>query len=91
MPRKRISDYGVCKAAIERDLLDQARQLHFPAVMLHPGHLVGAAWIPLNFNPVVFADLAAGGEISLPNFGPETLDHVHADDVAQAFIKARAN
>jgi len=44
-----------------------------------------------NFNPVVFADLAAGREISLPNLGRETLHHVHADDVAQAFMKAMAN
>ena len=94
-PRKPISDYGIRKAAIENYLLDQARRLHFPAVVLHPGHLVGTGWTPLNpaanFNPAVFADLAAGREISLPNLGRETLHHVHADDVAQAFVKAMAN
>jgi len=44
-----------------------------------------------NFNPAVFACLAAGREIALPNLGRETLHHVHADDVAQAFVKAIAN
>ena len=44
-----------------------------------------------NFNPAVFADLAAGREITLPNLGRETLHHVHADDVAQAFVKAMSN
>jgi nucleoside-diphosphate-sugar epimerase len=44
-----------------------------------------------NFNPAVFADLAAGREIALPNLGRETLHHVHADDVAQAFVKAMGN
>ena len=41
-----------------------------------------------NFDPAVFADLAAGREIALPNLGRETLHHVHADDVAQAFMQA---
>jgi nucleoside-diphosphate-sugar epimerase len=91
-PRRPISDYGVRKAAIEAYLLDEARQHRFPATVLHPGHLVGTGWIPLNpaahFNPVVFEDLAAGREIALPNLGRETLHHVHADDVAQAFVQA---
>jgi nucleoside-diphosphate-sugar epimerase len=94
-PRKPISEYGVRKAAIEAYLLDQARRYNFPAVVLHPGHLVGPGWTPLNpagnFNPAVFADLAHGREIALPNLGRETLHHVHADDVAQAFMKAIAN
>lgn len=91
-PRCPISDYGVRKAAIESYLLDEARRNGFPATVLHPGHLVGTGWMPLNpaanFNPAVFADLAAGREIALPNLGRETLHHVHADDVAQAFVKA---
>jgi nucleoside-diphosphate-sugar epimerase len=94
-PRNPISDYGVRKAAIESYLLDQARSRQFPAAILHPGHLVGTGWMPLNpaanFNPAVFAGLAAGREIALPNQGRETLHHVHADDVAQAFVSAMAN
>jgi nucleoside-diphosphate-sugar epimerase len=91
-PRNPISDYGVRKAAIESYLLEEARTNQFPATILHPGHLVGVGWMPLNpaanFNPGVFADLAAGREIALPNQGRETLHHVHADDVAQAFVRA---
>src|SRR5665213_201539 len=94
-PRKPFGDYGIRKAAIETYLLDRARRHGFPAVVLHPGHLVGPGWVPLNpaahFNPAVFADLANGREITLPNLGRETLHHVHADDVAQAFMKAIAN
>jgi nucleoside-diphosphate-sugar epimerase len=94
-PRRPISDYGVRKAEIEAYLLDAARRHRFPATVLHPGHLVGTGWIPLNpaanFNPAVFADLAAGGEVALPNLGRETLHHVHADDVAQAFVQAMAH
>jgi nucleoside-diphosphate-sugar epimerase len=67
----------------------------FPATVLHPGHIVGEGWIPLNpagnFNPEVFIKLAKGEELILPNLGLETVHHVHADDVAQAFMKAMNN
>jgi nucleoside-diphosphate-sugar epimerase len=91
-PRRPISDYGCRKAAIEKFLLAEARQNGFPATVLHPGHLVGPGWTPLNpaanFNPRVFTDLARGNEVILPNFGMETVHHVHAEDVAQAFLKS---
>jgi nucleoside-diphosphate-sugar epimerase len=94
-PRRPISEYGERKAAIEEYLLKQARENHFPATVLHPGHLVGPGWAPINptanLNPTIFADLACGREIALPNIGMETVHHVHADDVAQAFVKAIAN
>lgn len=93
--RAPISDYGRRKAEIEAFLLNEARRDGFPATVLHPGHLVGPGWVPLNpqanFNPQVFADLARGNEIALPNLGRETIHHVHADDVAQAFVQALAN
>jgi nucleoside-diphosphate-sugar epimerase len=66
-----------------------------PITVLHPGHIVGEGWAPLNpaghFNPQVFTDLAAGRELTLPNLGLETVHHVHADDVAQAFVRAMAH
>lgn len=94
-PRRPFGDYGVNKAAIERYLLDEARRNGFPATLLHPGHIVGPGWAPLNpeghFNPEVFSKLAQGKQITLPNFGLETVHHVHADDVAQIFMGALAN
>ncbi len=91
-PRRPFGDYGINKAAIERYLLDEARRKGFPATLLHPGHIVGPGWAPLNpeghFNPEVFSKLAQGQEITLPNFGMETVHHVHADDVAQIFMGA---
>jgi nucleoside-diphosphate-sugar epimerase len=54
--------------------------------------LVGSGWSPINpagnFNPSVFDDLSHGRPVRLPNFGLETLHHVHADDCAQAFERA---
>ena len=91
-PRRPFGEYGIQKAAIEAYLLDEARRNGFPATALHPGHIVGPGWAPLNpaghFNTGVFAQLARGEELALPNFGLETVHHVHADDVAQSFTQA---
>jgi nucleoside-diphosphate-sugar epimerase len=93
-PRKPFGQYGIDKAQIETVLLDEARRNGFPATILHPGHIVGVGWAPLNpaghFNLEVFERLARGDELMRPNLGMETVHHVHADDVAQAFIKAIA-
>jgi len=91
-PRRPFGQYGIQKAAIEEYLLDQSRRHGFPATIIHPGHIVGPGWVPLNpaghFNSQVFATLARGGELALPNLGLETVHHVHADDVAQCFVNA---
>jgi len=89
MPRHPFGDYGIKKAAIEQLLLDTTRRGVARAVILHPGHLVGPGWNPLNpaghFNSDVFTRTAHGELLQLPNEGMETVHHVHADDVAQAF------
>jgi nucleoside-diphosphate-sugar epimerase len=94
-PRRPFGEYGLQKAAIEAYLLDEARRNGLPATALHPGHIVGEGWIPLNpaghFNPHVFAQIARGEELCLPNLGLETVHHVHADDVAQIFMQAIAH
>lgn len=91
-PRHPFGDYGIRKAAVERWLLDQTRHGTARAVVLHPGHMVGPGWVPLNpaghFDPAVFTRLAHGDSVSLPNLGMETVHHVHADDVAHAFAQA---
>lgn len=91
-PRRPFGDYGIRKAAIEAYLLKEARLGGFPATVLHPGHIVGPGWNPVNpagnFNPDVFARLARGQKLALPNLGMETVHHVHADDVAQMFMQA---
>jgi nucleoside-diphosphate-sugar epimerase len=94
-PRHPLEEYGRQKAQIEAYLLAQARQSGFPATVLHPGHIVGPGWAPVNpaghFNPQVFTQLARGEELALPNLGMETVHHVHADDVAQAFQQASSS
>ncbi len=89
------NDYAAQKAAIEAYLLDEARRSRFPVTLLHPGHIVGPGHHPINpqgnKNPRVFEALAAGEALPLPHLGLETLHHVHADDVAQAFMCALQN
>lgn len=93
--RRPFGEYGINKAAIETWLLGFSHRTGFPSTILHPGHIVGPGWIPLNpagnFNPEVYKKLAEGKELALPNLGMETVHHVHAEDVSQAFIKSIAN
>ena len=93
--RAPMEEYGRQKAAIEAYLRDETWRNGFPATMLHPGHIVGPGWAPLNpaghFNVEAFTKLARGEELLLPNLGLETVHHVHADDVAQIFMHALAN
>ena len=91
-PRRPFGDYGIQKAAIEDFLLKKAQQERFPATVIHPGHIVGPGWVPVNpqgnWNKVVFERLATGEEVALPDQGLTLLHHVHADDVAQLFQRA---
>jgi nucleoside-diphosphate-sugar epimerase len=94
-PKRPFGDYGIKKAAIEAYLLEQAQTNNFPATVIHPGHIVGKGWPPLNpaghFNLSVFSTISRGVTLELPNFGLETVHHVHADDVAALFIAAISN
>jgi nucleoside-diphosphate-sugar epimerase len=91
-PSPPFGEYGINKRAIEDYLLDGARRGDIPATVVHPGHIVGPGWTAINplgnHNPEVFARLARGETLVIPNFGMETLHHVHADDVAQVFMRA---
>jgi nucleoside-diphosphate-sugar epimerase len=93
--RHPFGSYGIQKAEIEAYLLRAARIGGFPAAVIHPGHIVGPGWVPLNpaghFNPIVYERIAHGEELVLPNLGLETVHHVHADDVAQVFMRAIAH
>ena len=93
--RKPIDEYGTNKALIESYLLSICKRQGFPVTILHPGHITGPGWLPINpagnLDPEIFLKLATGREIILPNLGMETLHHVHADDVAQAFMNTIDN
>jgi nucleoside-diphosphate-sugar epimerase len=91
-PHNPFGDYGIQKAAIESYLLGEARRSGFPATVFRPGHIVGPGWDILNpagnFNSAVFSQIARGEVLQIPNFGMETVHHVHADDIAQLIMRA---
>jgi nucleoside-diphosphate-sugar epimerase len=93
-PREPVGEYGIRKAEIERFLLDAATG-GFPAVVLHPGHITGPGWPPINpaghLGTHIFDALSRGEPVVLPDDGSATLQHVHADDVAQSFALALAH
>jgi len=83
-------EYGIAKAAIENLLDAEGRRYGgLRSTTLRPGHISGPGWPVINpagnLDPTVWETLASGGPLTLPNYGLETLHHVHADDVAQAF------
>ncbi|MBD8610693.1 NAD(P)-dependent oxidoreductase [Frigoribacterium sp. CFBP 13729] len=88
--RTPVGEYGTQKAEIERLLLAESRRPGgVPSAVLHPGHITGPGWPMINavgnLDLDVWEALAAGREVVMPGLGLETVHHVHADDVAQAF------
>ena len=79
-PRHPIGEYGIQKAEIESYLIEEARKNNFPATIVHPGHIVGCGWIPLNpianFNPNVYVKLAKGEELEILLLGKSLLIYV---------------
>jgi nucleoside-diphosphate-sugar epimerase len=93
-PLNPFGEYGTQKAAIETYLLAEAKK-GFPATVFRPGHIVGPGWVPLDpaghFTAETYSLIMRGDELTLPNFGLETVHHVHAEDVAQVAAKAIEN
>ena len=81
-----VCAYGKGKTAIELQCREWSKQGKINTTVLHPGHISGDGWWPINpqanFNPQVYADIIAGKELLLPNDGNATIHHVHADDIA---------
>jgi nucleoside-diphosphate-sugar epimerase len=88
-PRTAYGEYGTGKAAIEALLRRETIAGGVPSVVLHPGHISGGPWTVItpagNLDVDVWRRLATGEPIALPDLGLGILNHVHADDVAQAF------
>ena len=91
-PRTAYGEYGVAKVAIEALLLRETLAGGVPSVVLHPGHISGPGWPVItpagNVDPQGWRRLATGEPLALPALGMGVLNHVHADDVAQAFERA---
>jgi nucleoside-diphosphate-sugar epimerase len=91
-PREPFGPYGINKLAMERALEAETSGGGIAGTTIHPGHIVGVGWPPLNpeghFDPEVFRRISQGEPILIPNLGMETVHHVHAEDVARLFVAA---
>lgn len=92
-PRRPTTQYGIDKAQIEADLMVVWRADGFPATVIHPGHISGRRWLPIDPQGSrdgvgVYRRLARGETVHLPDLGLATLHHVHGDDVAGLFQRA---
>lgn len=87
-----FGEYGIEKLEMTRTLKRKYALSHFPGTIIHPGHIVGPGHPPVNpqgnHNPKVFEALIHSEPVTIPNFGMETLHHVHARDVAGLFRAA---
>jgi nucleoside-diphosphate-sugar epimerase len=90
--RTGYGEYGAGKVAAEALLHRETLAGGVPSVVLHPGHICGPGWPVItpagNLDPDVWRRLATGEPVALPALGMGVLNHVHADDVAQAFERA---
>lgn len=84
-----IDEYGVAKQRIAEMLRAETAAGGLVTTSIHPGHIVGPGWDPINplgnFDRSVWATLSAGTPLQVPGSGAELMHHVHADDVAQVF------
>jgi nucleoside-diphosphate-sugar epimerase len=93
-PRTGFGEYGSNKVAVEALLQRETQDGGVPTVVLHPGHICGPGWPVItpagNLDGDVWRRLAVGEPVAMPALGLGVLNHVHADDVAQAFELALA-
>ncbi|MFM9607520.1 NAD-dependent epimerase/dehydratase family protein [Streptomyces niveiscabiei] len=87
-----VGEYGIQKDRIARMLKAETANGGLVTTSLHPGHIVGPGWEPVNalgnLDPAVWYALSAGQPLKVPGIGAESMHHVHADDVAQSFERA---
>ncbi|GHU78732.1 hypothetical protein FACS1894191_0030 [Clostridia bacterium] len=90
--REPLEEYGVQKDRMDRSIAREFSGRAFPGTAVHPGHIVSPGDIPINPQGCksldAFRILKAGEPLYLPNFGMETVHHVHAEDVAGVFLAA---
>jgi nucleoside-diphosphate-sugar epimerase len=87
-----LEEYGIQKELMDKTIASEFRTRGFPGTVIHPGHIVCPGDIPINPQGYksleAFKILKEEKPLYLPNFGMETLHHVHARDVAALFFAA---
>ena len=85
-PKNSKGNYGKQKGLIEDYLLAEAKAGRLRACVVHPGHISGKEWQPINpqgnVDISVFEKIKNGEELVLPYLGLNTLHHIHSYDLA---------
>lgn len=89
-PKNSLSAYGKAKGEIEEYLLGLAKEKKLRTTVIHPGHISGKEWQPINpqgnLDITVFEKLKNGEELVLPYLGLTTLQHIHSYDLARIIV-----
>jgi nucleoside-diphosphate-sugar epimerase len=90
--REPLEPYGVQKNLMALSITKEFAERGFPGTIIHPGHITCPGDIPINPQGCksleAFRILKAGKPLYLPYLGMETVQHVHAKDLAAAFMAA---
>lgn len=89
-PKNATGNYGKQKGLMEDYLLRLCKSEGLKGCVVHPGHISGKEWTPINpqgnVNREIYEKIARGEEILLPNDGLATLQHIHSFDLANILI-----
>jgi nucleoside-diphosphate-sugar epimerase len=90
--REPLEPYGVQKNMMDRSIKKEFSERGFPGTAIHPGHITCPGDIPISpqgcKSLAAFETLKEGKPFYLPNIGMETVQHIHAKDLAAAFLAA---
>ncbi|MBQ6582681.1 MAG: NAD-dependent epimerase/dehydratase family protein [Mogibacterium sp.] len=94
--REPMEEYGRNKLAISETIRRLWQQEGFPGTVIHPGHIIAPGHSLMigpqgNRDMEIVRKLRDGETVLLPNFGLETVHHVHAEDVAGILLAAIHN
>lgn len=86
-PKNATQTYGKEKGLIEDYLLNRVKAKEIKAAVIHPGHVSGKEWQPINpqgnLDFSVIERIKNGEETVLPFYGLPTLQHVHSADLSR--------
>ena len=89
-PKNAQQEYGKQKGLIENYLFEKAAKGELRATVVHPGHVSGKEWQPINpqgnLDFSVFEKIRDGKEIVLPYDGLGMLQHIHSADLANIIL-----
>lgn len=89
-PKNSVGQYGLQKGLMEEYVIELCRQGKLKGTIIHPGHVSGKEWAPINpqgnVDVEVYKKIIRGEQIVLPYEGLTTLQHVHSSDLANIII-----